>query len=290
MQNEYKAGLYRFSLITSASLSGLLSTLADNPMATVILLLATAWLLLTTLLLDVTPRWPLPLPWHCIPSFLLATLIWLDPSRYAVWSWSWALLLILPQPRWTSILHVILAIFGWWQFHDLLAPPVWALYGLLLSLLLLIGQSNALQLRSLWQNAAQCDQLITGQRLWAADGLIDDLAREHARSDREGTHAELLLLRTERRQQRQAANALWNHLAAFEHCYRIDHHTLAALLIGKDLSHARQRRELLVKELPESSRVRVVNLAQPLSLTDEYQALEKQQTPNYCIEEAQRHG
>lgn len=290
MQNVYKAELYRFSLIASTSLCVMLSTLTDAPPAKAALLLGALWLFLTACLLKSTPRWPLPIPWHCIPSLLLAILISIDPGRYAIWSWCWALLLILPQPRWTGIFHLGLALFGWWQFRDMVDTPSWFFYGLLLALLMLTGQSRAIQLRSLWENATQCDQLATGQRLWSPDSLADDIAREHARSDREGTHAELLLLRTARRQQNQAAAALWHCLAAFEQGYKIDQQTLAALLISRDLTHARQRREALLTALPDTARIRVIYLSQALPLEAEIQALETQQAPQYCTEEATRHG
>lgn len=286
MDSKYKTGLFRFNLLFGAMILAWLALQASEDTVQALLWVGALWLLGSASLHELSQRWPARAPWQLVPTLLLASLIWLDPVKFSPWLWGFALLLMLPQPRWLVTLNAILAAWSWWHVQLLLGAEQGMLSALVLVALMLLGLARLQHNRPLWQGVTDRVRLMPGSRLWTVSQLLEDLPRERARSDREGTHTELVLLRTSQRHCWPLALALSKALQPFEHCYRIDAKTLATLLTSRDAAHARQRRDAVLASLHEPHRTRVVSLSCPLTLATECQALSSQAEPLVVIEKA----
>lgn len=276
MQTKYKVGLLRGNLLIAAMLLALLAIATTTLTEALLLWLAATWLAVTALLLAFNHRRPATVPWQLLPGLLLAALLWVDPERHVTWLWAWAVLLMLPQPRWILLLEALLALATWWSLRELLGLEQWALAGLLLTALMLLGLSRALDLRALRQSTLHRARLVPGLPLWPGDRLVQDLALEQGRSRREGVHAELLLLHTPRYRCWSLAQRLCRLTHSFEPCYRLDPQTLAVILTSRDRREAEARRETLWRHLEARGPARAIALADLVSLEDERQALARQ--------------
>ncbi|WP_043532288.1 hypothetical protein [Litchfieldella xinjiangensis] len=290
MDSKYKTGLFRFILMLGAVVMALLASQADNRTVQALLWIGALWLLASATLHELSQRWPARAPWQLVPTLLLASLVWLEPLQFATWLWAYAILLMLPQPRWVVVLNVLLAISSWWQVQAHLSTEQGVLSALVLASLMLLGLARVQHYRPLWRGVSDRVRLIPGARLWTVSQLLDDIPRESARSDREGTYAELVLLRTRHRHCWALSQTLSEAIQPFEHCYRIDGRTLATLLTSRNREHARQRREALLAKLRHLHQSRVVPLDYPLTLAAECQALARQDAPVVIIEREVAHA
>lgn len=278
MPSKYKVNLLRLNLLLAALFPALMVPTAHDLAEGWLLGLAAAWLGISAVLVEFSHRRPLLIPWQLLPSLLLGALIWTSAERYPFWLWAWAALIMLPQPAWMTILNVLLATLSWAWIARLLPVEQAVVSGLTLALLLALGLVRARRLAPLHEQARQRGSLVPGERLWPRARLVGDLARESARTRRDGTHAELLLLRTRRRHLWSVARRLGVMIQRFEHCYRLDSRSLGVLLICRDAGQAETRREPLIRQLDRIERVRVVALPLTRSLAAELQSLERQRT------------
>lgn len=276
MQTKYKVGLLRGNLLGAAVLLALLAIATTTLTETLLLWLAAIWLAVTALLLAFNHRRPVTVPWQLLPGLLLAALLWVNPERHVTWLWAWAVLLMLPQPRWILLLEALLALATWWPLHALLGLEQWALAGLLLAALMLLGLSRALDLRALRQSTLRRARLVPGLPLWPGDRLAHDLALERGRSRREGVHAELLLLHTPRHRCWSLAHRLCHLTHSFEPCYRLDPRTLAVILTSRDHREAEERRERLWCHLGARGPGRAITLPCLVSVEEERRRLARQ--------------
>ncbi|MDR9440171.1 MAG: hypothetical protein RI841_11885 [Halomonas sp.] len=276
MQTKYKVGLLRGNLLVAAVLLALMAIDTTTLTEALLLWLAGAWLAITALLLAFNHRRPATVPWQLLPGLLLAALLWVDPERHVTWLWAWAVLLMLPQPRWILLLEALLALATWWPLRELLGLEQWALAGLLLVTLMLLGLSRALDLRALRQTTLRRARLVPGLALWPGDRLADDLVLERGRSQREDAYTELLLLHTPRHRCWSLAHRLCRLTHSFEPCYRLDPQTLAVILISRNRREAEERREALWRHLEIRGPGRAAALSDLVSLEAERQALARQ--------------
>ncbi|WP_192036796.1 hypothetical protein [Halomonas sp. YLGW01] len=286
MESKYKVGSLQVAMLGGALLFASLALSAPGISGGLLFGLAALWLAGSALTLARSVRWPTGIPWQLLPSLLLFGLIATDAGHQSAWLWSFALLMMLPQPRWLVPLHGLLAAVSLWLMHPDLAPGQILMSGLLLLGLMALGIAQARGVKAARQRIGHRRRLVPGARLWSAHQLGEDLPREVLRSGREGSHAELVLLRTPRRHFWSLMHPLGQHLNDFEACYRLDTHTLATLMISRDLEQARQRRQTLLEGLPTPLRGRIVTLARPLTLASEYQALRDQRQSLVIIDEA----
>lgn len=273
MESKYKVGLLRLNLVVAALLPALMTPAATSLSERLLLWLISAWLGVSALVVEFSHRRPPLVPWQLLPSLLLGALLWLAPERYPLWLWAWAALIMLPQPGWMILLNALLAGLTWWWLAIRMPLEHALLSGVLLSALLLLGLAQARSLAPLRSLALQRVRLVPGMHLWPRRQLSQDLARERARCLRDSVHCELLLLRTSRYRLWPLARRLCSLTQSFEHCYRLDGRTLAALLLSPDDVQAIHRREALLRELKEVEKVRVTPLNQLVSLNEEYRAL-----------------
>ncbi|MCL7940862.1 hypothetical protein M8009_11235 [Halomonas sp. ATCH28] len=276
MQTKYKVGLLRGNLLVAALLLALQAIATTTLTEALLLWLAASWLAVTALLLAFNHRRPATVPWQLLPGLLLAALLWVNPERHVTWLWAWAVLLMLPQPRWTLLLEALLALATWWPLRELLGLEQWALAGLLLAALMLLGLSRALDLRALRQSTLHRARLVPGLPLWPGERLPQDLALARGRSHREGVHAELLLLHAPRHRCWTLAHRLCRLTHSFEPCYRLDPRTLAVILTSRNRREAGERRDALWRHLDTPGPARVIDLSGLASLEDERQALARQ--------------
>lgn len=286
MGSKYKVGPLQAAMLGCALLFVLLALSAPMLPSGLLLGLTGLWLAGSALTLARSVRWPFSAPWQLLPSLLLAGLLSVDAEHQTVWLWSFALLLMLPQPGWLMTLHGLLAGFGIWQVQPDLDVGQTLLVALLLLGMMVLGIARAREVQSAWQRIGRRRRLVPGTRLWSVHQLGEDLPREVVRSEREGSHGELVLLRTQGRHVWPLMRRLSQRLNDYEACYKLDKRTLATLLISRDLEQARQRRQTLLDDLPTPLRSRIVTLARPLTLASEYQALRDQRQPLVIIEEA----
>ena len=279
MQSKYKVSLLRLNLLLAALLPALMVPTARDFSEGLLLGLAAAWLAISAGLVEVSHRRPPLVPWQLLPSLLLGALLWTSAEHYPFWLWGWAALVMLPQPAWMAALNVLLATLSWAWVARLLPVEQALATGLVLALLLALGLARARRLIPLHGQARGRVSLEPGLRLWPGASLARDLARERGRGRREGTHSELLLVRTRRRHLWQVARQLCEMTRRFEHCYRLDARTLAALLICRDATQANARRETLLGHLPRVERVRAVPLQRARPLNEELHDLERQAAP-----------
>ncbi|NWN81603.1 MAG: hypothetical protein HLX48_01215 [Halomonas sp.] len=279
MQSKYKVNLLRLYLLLAALFPTLMIPTAQAPSEGWLLGLAAAWLGISAALVEFNHRRPPMIPWQLLPSLLLGALIWTFAERYAFWLWAWAALIMLPQPGWMTALNTLLAMLSWAWVARLLPVEQAVASGLVLALLLALGLIRARRLAPLYQQARERGSLAPGRRLWPQTRLTGDLVRESTRARRDGTHTELLLLRTRRRHLWRVAGQLCDMTQRFEHCYRLDSHTLGAILICRDADQAQTRRESLMRHLDGIVRVRLVTLPSTRSIALERQALDRQEQP-----------
>ena len=276
MQSKYKVGWMRLNLLAAAPLLAILAYRSALTSSALLLWLAVAWLTVTAALLEFSHRRPATIPWQLLPSLLLAGLLWTDPDRHALWIWVWPALLMLPQPGWMLALSIALAALTWWSLYDLWGFEQALLSGLVLLTLMLLGMAHNRQLQPQRLAARQRARLIPGLSLWSAQQLGADLQRERARCRREGVHGELLLIRTPRHQLWSSAQELCRQTHGFENCYRLDHRTLAALLLSRDAEQAAQRRRALLERLRAPAKARFVSLNAAGRLEEQLQRLARQ--------------
>ncbi|MCE8019770.1 hypothetical protein HOP51_06515 [Halomonas sp. MCCC 1A11036] len=277
MQSKYKVGLMRLNLWAAALLLVVLAYLSERLSSTLLLVLASVWLMVTASLLEMSHRRPATVPWQLLPSLLLAGLLVADPERYPLWLWVWPALLMLPQPGWMLALTCLLAGLTWWLLADLLGIEQTLFSGLVLLPLMLLGLARNRHLLPARSAARQRVRLVPGLPLWSGQQLISDLRREQARCRREGVHGELMLLRTSRRQLWPLAQDLCRLTHEFENCYRLDQCTLATLLLSRDDRQARERRQALLRGLRPSAKIRFASLSSIGSLEGMVERLERQQ-------------
>lgn len=286
MQSKYKVGLLRLNLLLAALQPALLAPASASLTEALLLWLAAGWLAVSALLVEFSHRRPALVPWQLLPSLLLTALLLTAPERFPLWLWAWAGLVMLPQPAWMSALNLLLAGLGWGWLARGMAPEQALLSGALLAGLLLLGLLRSRDLAPLRGAARRRVHLVPGMRLWPRAQLARDLARERARSQRDGVHGELVLLRTGRRRFWPQAQRLCELTRRFEHCYRLDGRTLAALLLSRDAEQAARRRADLLGRLGPVQRLRATPLAQVVSVSDECRALEQQPGSTRFPEEA----
>ncbi|NIC04448.1 hypothetical protein [Billgrantia bachuensis] len=289
MQSKYKVGLMRLNLWAAALLLILLAYLSERLSSALLLVLASVWLMVTASLLEMSHRRPATVPWQLLPSLLLAGLLAADPERHALWLWVWPALLMLPQPGWVLTLTCTLAVLTWWMLADLLGIEQTLFSGLVLLPLMLLGLARNRHLLPTRSTARQRMRLVPGLPLWSGQQLSTDLRRERARCRREGVHAELMLLRTSRRQLWPLAQDLCRLTHEFENCYRLDHRTLATLLLSRDGKQASERRHALLKGLRPSAKVRFAPLSDLGTLEEAVQRFERQRE-DLQIETESSHG
>lgn len=285
MQSKYKVGLLRCNLLIAALLSALMAWFSSTLTEGWLLWLASAWLGISALLVEFSHRRPAVVPWQLLPSLLLAALLWVAPDRFPLWLWAWAALIMLPQPTWMAALNALLAALTWWWLASRIPPEHALLSGLLLAAILLLGFIKSRDMHPQHGLARQRARLIPGMRLWPRAQLVRDLVRERARAQRDGVQCELLLLRTPRRHFWPLAQQLCEMTQSFEHCYRLDGRTLAALLLSRDCEQGDTRRQALLDRLAPIERMRASPLSQVASLGDECRALLSQPDTFMVIKE-----
>ncbi|GEK72257.1 MULTISPECIES: hypothetical protein [Halomonas] len=276
MQSKYKVGLMRVNLLIAAGLASFLAITAETLPDALLLGLAALWLTVTASQAARRRRHPATVPWQLLPGLLLAALLWVTPDRHLTWLWAWAILLMVPQPRWVLLLNAALAVTSWWHLRPSLDTEQWALAGLLLAGLMLLGLARALELQALQRRIRHRARLLPGLPLWPSQCLRHDVQRERERARREDSHVELVLLHVRRRQLWPLAERLCQRLRPFENGYRLDRRTLALLLIHRDAEQAAERRRVLLADLDDSARVRVIALPRLGSLSGERRALKRQ--------------
>ncbi|MBE0487490.1 MAG: hypothetical protein IBX53_00295 [Halomonas sp.] len=276
MQSKYKVGLLRLNLVLAALLPALMAPASTNVTEALLLWMAAGWLAVSAALVEFSHRRPALVPWQLLPSLLLTALLFTAPERFPLWLWAWGALVMLPQPAWMSGLNLLLATLSWGGLARAMPPEQAAFAGAVLAALLLLGLSRSRDLAPLRGVARQRAHLAPGLRLWPRAQLSRDLTRERARVHRDGVHGELLLLRTGRPRFWSQAQRLCALTRSFEHCYRLDGHTLAALLLSPDAEQAERRRADLLAQLGPIQRLRATPLARVVSLAEECRALERQ--------------
>lgn len=284
MQSKFKDGLYRLTQLSSAAVI-LSLTLAPQDSISRILLVACA-LGLAAMALE--QRQLAMLPSAAVPTLfavMLSLLLWLSPERHAMWLWGWAAILALPQRRLALLLHTMLAALCWWQVQRFIGAEQGLLLGLLLMALMLLGLAHGFSLHGLRHGMSNRAYPAPGMPLWAMGQLTHDLPLEIARCGREGSHGELLLLRSPAPHQATLADALATLTRRFENRYRIDRYTLGVLLISHDIDEARQRRETLLAALPTPRQARFIVLAPALSLPSQLAAMARQEQAVIALEE-----
>lgn len=275
MQSKYKVRLLQINLLIAALLTAWQALHARHGIDAVILWLATLWLGVTASQAAAPYRRPVTLPWQLLPGLLLAALLWTSPERHLAWLWAWAVLIMLPQPRWMILLDVLLAIVTWGSLLELIGVEQWALSGILLALLMMLGLSRSQELRALKRGIRYRARLLPTLPLWPVAQLHRDLEREQRRINEERSHGVLMLIRARRFGIWGLAGSLCRQLRPFERCYRLDRSTLGLILISPDAQSAALRRQAVQRQLPERLAVRVVALDRLGALDDECRRLKK---------------
>ncbi|TDX30427.1 hypothetical protein DFO67_105216 [Modicisalibacter xianhensis] len=285
MESKFKEGLYRLTLLLTASTVLLLALMPHSAPARVILVLSGLGMGSVGLGYRRLPA----LPDSAAPIFLavlLTTLLWLAPEQHAMWLWGWAAVIAMPQPVLLLLLHSLLAASCLWQVTHLTDTTAESLLtGLLLVALLMLGLARQLGISTLWRGVSSRTRLMEHLLLWSGAQLKIDLSLETTRCEREGSHGELLLLRSPSNCQPALAEALVASTRSYESCYQADGQTLAALLINRNAKEATLRRNTLLASLPSPFQARFVTLAPALSLDTQLAALERQEKPVVVLEE-----
>ncbi len=98
-----------------------------------------------------------------------------------------------------------------------------------------------------------------------------------------------MLLQVPRHQLWPMARLLCRLIHGFESCYRLDHRTLAALLLSRDEEQATQRRHSLLKALNQPVKLRFATLEEAGSIEALRRRFERQQE-RLAIEPEPAHG
>lgn len=282
MERKFKDGLYRLTQLSTAAMM-LILTLAPQASVSRILLMVCALGLAASAL----GQRQIALPNAIVPSLLavmLSLLLWVSPEQHAMWLWGWAAILALPQRRLLLTVHTMLAVLSWWQVQGVIGIEQSLLVGLLLIALMLLGLAHGLGLHGMWQGVSHRAFPAPGMPLWTVAQLNHDLPLEIARCAREGSHGELLLLRSPSAHQPALVGALAATTRRFENRYQVDRHTLGVLLISRDINEARQRREALLEILPLPRKARFIVLAPALSLPSQLSAMTHQEQAVITLE------
>ncbi|SDL76283.1 hypothetical protein SAMN05661010_02471 [Modicisalibacter muralis] len=284
MESKFKDGLYRLTQLSTAAVM-LILTLTPQDGVSRLLLAACAFGLAASAL---SRRRIAALSNAIVPPLLavmLSLLLWVSPEQHAMWLWGWAAILALPQRLPLLIVHATLAALCWWWVQGAIGIEQSLLAGALLIALMLLGLAHGLGLQGLWQGMNHRAFPTPGMPLWTMAQLTHDLPLEIARCAREGSHGELLLLRSPSARQPTLASALATATRSFENRYRIDRHTLGVLLISRDVDEAHQRREALIEALPLPRQARFIALAPALSLPSQLSAMTRQKQAVVTLEE-----
>ncbi|RUR32893.1 hypothetical protein ELY33_04585 [Vreelandella andesensis] len=250
MQSKYKIRLLRANLITAAIVLALW-TYTAQPVAALALWLSAGWLLVTALLLDFSHRRSKGLSWQMLTGVLLLSLIAAAPERHSFLIWAWPAMFMLPQNRWVATFNAFAALLSWLLIAPLLTLPEGLLLLAALITLGVLSSAKACQLIDINGSVRKRLRLIPGFNLWPSGQLLRDLSREQTRSEREAIYAELLIIQVKRHQLWSSAQKLCNLTHSFEHVYRLDNQTLAALMLSNNSKEATHRRTLLCAGLPE---------------------------------------
>ncbi len=284
MESKFKSGFYRLTQLSTAVVVLALMLTLPGGFSRVLLGLCALGLIVAV----VCPRQVAALPSAVMPSLLalmLSLLLWLAPEQHAMWLWGWAAILALPQPALLLLVHILLAIACWWQVQQFAGVEQGLLVGLLLIALMLLGLARGLGLHTLWRGVSNQAFPMPGMPLRSAPQLVHDLPLETARCNREGSHGELLLVRSPTAHQQALASALAMLTRSYEGHYQIDAHTLGVLLISRDAGEAQQRRAALLEGLPAPHQTRFVMLTPALSLSSQLVSLAQQEHAVVMLEE-----
>lgn len=251
MQSKYKIRLLRANLF-AAALALASWTYMAQPAAALVLWLSVGWLFVTALLLDFSHRRSKGLPWQALSGALLLGLIAVAPERHSFLIWAWAAMFMLPQKRWVAVFNTCAALISWSFIAPLLNLPEALLLLAALITLGVLSSAKACQLIDINGSIRKRLRLIPGLNLWPSGQLLRDLSREQTRSEREAIYAELLIIQVKRHQLWSAAQKLCNLIYSFEHVYRLNSQTLAALTLSHNPKEAAHRRKLLCAGLPET--------------------------------------
>lgn len=284
MESKFKERLYRLALLLAAMLTLTLAMLPQADVSRAVLGVCGLGLGIAALGAHRLPALPDTLA-PILLALVLTLLLWLDPRHHAIWLWGWAVVLVLPQPVLLLFIHALLATTCWWQVYRVVSTEQALLTGLLLMALMLLGLARGLGVRMLWQGLSSRARLVSSTMLWSSQQLAHDLPLETTRCRREGSHAELLLLRSPPIHQAVLASTLTTATRSYENCYQIDSQTLAALLIHHDINEARQRRDAILAKLPPPIQARFVALAPTFALDAQLAALSRQERPVVVLEE-----
>lgn len=252
MQSKYKIRLLRANLLATAVALAL--WIPDSPTdAAVVLWLAIGWLLITALVLDFSHRRSRGLPWQVVPSLLLVGLIASAPERHGMLIWAWAAMLMLPQKRWVTAFNLCAALVSLVMVTPLMDGPAFILLLCSLLALGLFALTRAQLLIDINGSIRQRLRLIPGLNLWPGEQLLRDIPRDQTRCEREGIHAEVLILHVKRHQLWPTAQKLCELTYIFENVYRLNGTTLATLMLSRSPSEAAQRRSLLLADMPTNT-------------------------------------
>ncbi len=252
MQSKYKIRLLRANLLAAAVALAL--WIPSSPTdAAVGLWLAIGWLLMTALVLDFSHRRSRGLPWQVVPGLLLVGLIAAAPERHGMLIWAWAAMLMLPQKRWVTAFNLCAALVSSVMVATLMDGPAFVLLLCSLLALGLLALTRAQLLIDINGSIRQRLRLIPGLNLWPGEQLLRDIPRDQTRCEREGIHAEVLILHVRRRQLWPTAQKLCELTHVFENVYRLDGTTLATLMLSRSPSEAAQRRSQLLADMPANT-------------------------------------
>jgi len=219
-------------------------------------------------------------------ALVLTLTLKLDPQHFLLWLWAWAAVLALPQPLWLLALNAVLATLTYFNSRDAFSLEQGVLAGLLLATLGLLAIARSLSLQANWRSQHHYADRIPDAMLWSRYQLEHDLPEEIARCQREKTHGMLVLLRCKKVRPSSLARLLIDHSRGYESCYLLDRQVLAALLISRDVTEGRQRRDALKAMLPSASQARFVTLVPGLDLAGQLRALPRQSRPLIVLEES----
>ncbi|MHB0776988.1 hypothetical protein [Halomonas sp. WWR20] len=188
-----------------------------------------------------------------IIALLVLGLLWFDPQRHGIWIWAWPILLLFPQPPLIQLSVAVLSVVAWWRMSYVLSLEQSMILTLLLAYLLLLGLANARAFLRLRHHIDIRPRVSPRMRMWSAGRLSHDLEIELARSERDGTHGELLLLRARTPnlfKPEQLGQTLDSTTYPFESCYWLNGTVFAVILVARDSHAAQLRRDAILEQLP----------------------------------------
>ncbi|GAB2783218.1 hypothetical protein GCM10027040_06540 [Halomonas shantousis] len=279
MERKYKTRLPNVLFLSTAGLLMILGVM-EAPSPTSLLLWAGAAIFACMALAKRPPHHLRYLT--LVIALLVLGLLWLDPYRHGIWIWAWPILLLFPQPPLIQLSVAVLSVVAWWRMTYTLGLEQSLVLAVLLISLLLLGLANARSFMQLRHNIDIRPRVSPRMRMWSAGRLSHDLEIELARSEREGTYGELLLLRARTPQQLSAEElglALNSATYPFESCYWLNGTVFAVILITRDIQSARLRRNAIIEQLPGEIVARVMPLEEPTPPILLAQELAQQQEP-----------